>query len=110
MAAGMLVSVGPASAALSDCPSNYMCMWGNNDFKWMIGKRFHGNETIANLSGDANDEMDSWANRSATHIGCMFEHAGGGGARQTMAKVSSDNNVAPWHSDEITSWRTKNGC
>jgi hypothetical protein len=99
-----------ASATLSDCPSNHMCMWGNNDFRWMIGNRSAGSGTITNLSGDANDEMDSWGNRSASSTGCMYGDANGSGDRQTMARNSNDNNVAPWNSDEVSSWRTANGC
>ena len=109
-AAGFLTGVGPASASLSQCDSNNMCMWGNNDFLWLIGERGHGSSTVTNLSGDANDEMDSWANRSTSYTGCMFGAANGSGDRQTMARASNDNNVAPWNSDEVSSWRTANGC
>jgi peptidase inhibitor family I36 len=105
-----LVVPGVANAGLSDCPSNHMCLWGNNDFRWLIGNRAAGNGTITGLSGDKNDGMDSWANRSATHTGCMYQHAGGGGDRQTMGRNSNDNNVAPWNSDEVSSWRTRYGC
>ncbi|GAB2732367.1 peptidase inhibitor family I36 protein [Streptomyces bullii] len=108
--AGLFTTQGVANAALSDCNSNNMCMWGNNDFRWMIGERAHGSGTWANLSGDRNDEMDSWANRSASHTGCMAEHSNGSGDRQSMHRNDSDNNVAPWNSDEISSWRTTNGC
>lgn len=101
---------GSADAALSDCGTNRMCLWGNNDFKWKIGDRAHGSYTITGLSGDANDEMDSWANRSATYTGCQYQHANGGGDRQTMSRNSNDNNVAPWNSDEVSSWRTAGGC
>ncbi|WP_306214342.1 peptidase inhibitor family I36 protein [Actinoplanes sp. RD1] len=114
--AGMIVAgaaalaPGVAHAALSDCDSNNMCMWGNNDFVFMIGERGHGSTTITNLSGDNNDEMDSWANRSASYTGCMYSNAGGGGDKQTMARNSNDNNVSPLNSDEVSSWRTANGC
>lgn len=101
---------GAANAALSDCDANHMCMWGNNDFLWKIGERTHGSDSLENLAGEYNDQMDSWANRSATYTGCMFGSAGGAGDRQVMAKVSSDNNVSPLNSDEVSSWRTKNGC
>lgn len=87
-----------------------MCLWGNNDFKRKIADRAGGSGTIVNLSGDANDEMDSWANRSASYTGCGFGAANGGGDRQTFGRNSNDNNVAPWNSDEISSWRTRYGC
>ncbi|MDX3715578.1 peptidase inhibitor family I36 protein [Streptomyces europaeiscabiei] len=66
-----------AHASLSECNANNMCMWGNNDFHWLIGERAHGSTTRTNMTGDRNDEMDSWANRSATHTGCMAEHRNG---------------------------------
>lgn len=118
-AAGLAARVvGPgvvsANAALSDCKTststNRMCMWGNDDFKWMIGNRQAGYTTIETLSGDADNEMDSWANRSATYTGCMYSSSNGGGDKQVMGKVSNDDDVSPWNSDEVSSWRTKDGC
>lgn len=108
--AGLFAAPGVAGASLSECDSNNMCMWGNNDYKWLIGERDHGLTSWSNLSGDKNNEMDSWANRSASWTGCMAGSTGGDGDRQTMAKNSSDNNVAVFNSDEVSSWRTANGC
>lgn len=31
-----------ANAALSYCNSNYICVWGNNDYKWLIAEQYHG--------------------------------------------------------------------
>ncbi|MER7420733.1 peptidase inhibitor family I36 protein [Micromonospora peucetia] len=107
---GLFLVPGVASAALQDCDSNHMCMWANNDFGVMIGERPHNQATVVNLSSTNNDRMDSWANRSAQYAGCMFSDAGGAGDRQTMGLNSNDNNVSPLNSDEVTSWRTANGC
>lgn len=107
---GLFAIPGVAAAALSDCDSGYMCLWGNNDYKWMLEERGAGSSTITNLSGDANDEMDSWANKSTTYAGCMWEHAHGSGARQTLGRNSNDNNVSPANSDEVSSWRTAYAC
>ncbi|WP_143740203.1 hypothetical protein [Micromonospora echinospora] len=101
---------GVAGAALSDCATNKMCLWGNNDYLWMIDSRDTGGSTIANLSGDANDEMDSWANKSNTYAGCMWSDANGSGDRQALGLNSSDNNVSPANSDEVSSWRTAHAC
>lgn len=98
-----------ADAGLSECGSNRMCLWGNNDFRWKVADRAHGSGR-ANLSGDANDEMDSWANRSANYSGCMYEHANGRGDKQGMGKNSKDNNVNPANSDEVSSWKQNGGC
>ncbi|MEO3926306.1 hypothetical protein ACQEVC_08290 [Plantactinospora sp. CA-294935] len=109
-ASGMVAAVGPASAALSDCATDRMCSWGNNDYLWMLYSRPHGESNYLNFTGDKNDEMDSWANRSASHTGCMAEDANGGGYKQTMARNSNDNNVSPLNSDLVSSWRTTSGC
>jgi len=109
MLGSAFVAPAAAHAALSECNSNHMCIWGNNDYQWLIGERYHGGG-ITDLSGDRNNQMDSWANRSATYTGCMFSGANGSGDRQTMARNSSDNNVASWNSDEVSSWRTSSGC
>jgi len=101
---------GFAGGALSDCSSGHMCLWGNNDFQWMIADRAAGSGTIVNLTGEANDQMDSWANRSASYNGCGYGGANGTGDEQGFAANSNDNNVAPWNSDEVSSWRTRYGC
>jgi hypothetical protein len=31
-----------ADASISQCNSNLMCAWGNNDFLWLIAERHHG--------------------------------------------------------------------
>lgn len=108
--AAAVAAPGVADAALSDCPSGHICLWGNNDYKWKIADRAAGSGTITNLGGDANNEMDSWANRSGTYRGCGYGGANGTGDRQTFNINSSDNNVAPWNSDEVSSWRTRYGC
>lgn len=98
------------NAALSECDSNSMCMWGGDDFQWLIGERAHGSAAFADLSGGWDNQMDSWANRSATYDGCMTGSANGGGDKQGMARAGNDNNVSPLNSDEVTSWRTSGGC
>jgi len=87
-----------------------MCLWGNNDFVYMLEERGAGDSTIINLTGEDNDEMDSWANRSLSYAGCMWSDANGSGDRQTLARNDNDNNVAPANSDEVSSWRTAYAC
>jgi hypothetical protein len=109
-ATGFFIAPGVANAALSDCDSGNMCLWGNNDYRWMLAERTAGSSSIENLSGDANDEMDSWANKSTTYAGCMWATANGSGDRQTLGRNSHDNNVSPANSDEVSSWRTAYAC
>lgn len=105
----MLTIGGTASAAFSDCADGRMCMWGNNDFVWKIGDRA-ADQPIANLSGDADNQMDSWANRNGMFVGCMWSGYDGLGDPQRMASDSNDNNVSPLNSDQVSSWRTRYGC
>lgn len=100
----------PARAALSECPSSYLCLFGNNCFNWKIASLPHGQSAWRNLSGDYNDEMDSWANRSAVHDGCAAVNANSGGTRLALGRGASDGNVAPWNSDVISSYKSYNRC
>lgn len=97
-----------AQAAFSQCDDNRVCGWGNNDFNWLIIERNSG-LPLANHQGDANNELDSWANRSVTNArgydGYNYQ-----GECQTFWRGDSDNNVAPWHSDEVSSTSTSGGC
>lgn len=107
---GLVLVPGTASAALSDCDSGNMCLWGNDNFLWMLSERSAGSSTIKNLTGDADNQMDSWANKSGTYSGCMWSDANGSGDRQTLHRNQNDGNVAPWNSDEVSSWRTAYSC
>lgn len=109
-AGGAIIAPVAANAALSDCNTARMCMWANNDFKFEIGDRSAGSSTITNLSGDNNNEMDSWANKSSLYEGCMYGGANGTGDRQGMGVNSTDSNVGFANSDEVSSWRTRYGC
>lgn len=110
LAAGLLMLPSAGSGTLAQCTGSNMCMWGNNGFDWLIGQRSPGVATVTNLSATVNDKMDSWANKSSSYRGCMYSNANGGGDRQLMSPVSNDDNVAPWNSDQVSSWRTRNAC
>jgi hypothetical protein len=99
-----------ANGSLSQCSSGHVCLWGNNDFQWKIADRVAGSGTITNLTGEANNQMDSWANRSGSYTACGFGGANGTGDRQEWGPNSNDNNVNVFNSDEVSSWRTRYGC
>jgi hypothetical protein len=105
--AGALASAG-AQASFSQCNANRSCLWGNNDFVFLIGERPPGGGLV-NLTGDANNEMDSWGNRTTTNSS-GYGSAGGSGDCQTFGAGQRDNNVAFFNSDEVSSWRTNAGC
>ena len=104
-AGGVAVS---AQASFSECNANRSCMWGNNDFVFLIGERAPGGGLV-NLAGDRNNQMDSWGNRTTVNS-AGYGSANGGGDCQTFTAGSRDNNVATWNSDEVSSWRTNRGC
>jgi hypothetical protein len=99
---------GPAQASFSQCDANRVCLWGNNDYNWIIGERAPGGG-MSNLTGDANNEMDSWANRT-TRNAAGYGASNGSGDCQTFQAGERDNNVANWNSDEVSSWKTNGGC
>lgn len=97
-----------AQADFSDCSSGRVCMWGNNNFQWLIGSRSPG-YGVVNLYGDSNNQMDSWANRTSTNA-AGYDGYDGYATCQTFWRGGNDDNVAPWNSDEVSSWRTNRGC
>jgi hypothetical protein len=101
---------GIASGSLSECKNGEMCLYGNNDWKWLISHRSASDSSLLNLKGDANNEMDSWANKSLHYDACGYGGANGTGDRQYWKTNWNDNNVAPWNSDEISSWRGATFC
>jgi hypothetical protein len=107
MVAGIGLS-SPAQASFEECDANMVCMWGNNDFVWLIGERGPGGGVV-NLDSLVNDQMDSWGNRSTSNA-AGYADANGSGDCQTFVAGQRDANVAPWNSDEITSWKTNGGC
>lgn len=108
-----LASPVAAQASLSQCDTNHMCAWGNNDYGWLLANQNHGQGSWLDVFNDGtgeNDETDSWANRSALYTGCLAEDVDGGGDRLIMGKTSSDPNLAFFNSDMVSAMRTKNGC
>lgn len=95
-----------AHAGSGQCGASETCMWGNNDYKWLI---FNENNFHGNIYGEPNNEMDSWLNRSfSDSLGTAGRR--GAGDCQSFDARESDNNVAPWNSDEISFVSTIGGC
>ncbi len=88
--------------------SDRSCIWGNNDYAWIIGERAPGGGLV-NLSGEVNNQMDSWGNRTTVNS-AGYDGANGGASCQTFSAGSRDNNVSFENSDEISSWKTNGGC
>jgi hypothetical protein len=107
VATGVSLTV-TAEAAFSDCNANRVCLWGNNDFQWLIGERAPYGGLVA-LTGERNDQMDSWGNRTVVNA-AGYEHSNGTGDCQTFTAGQRDNNVNYFNSDEVSSWRTNHGC
>jgi hypothetical protein len=98
----------PATATFSQCSSNRVCLWGNNDYDWLLIQRSPG-LGVAALSSGINNRMDSWANRTTTNAR-GYDGSSGTGDCQTFARGSSDNNVNTFNSDEVSSTATNGGC
>lgn len=129
IAAGLLTGtalVGPAVTAqagsgsgLSECAEGRLCLWGNNDYVWMIHHRQTAGDASSrtyNVTGDpdgvignVDNEMDSWAN-TGKHDTRGWSETDGRGRCQTFAAGSHDENVAFWNSDKISSTRADKGC
>ena len=100
-----------AQASLSQCSSNYMCVWGNTDYIWLIAKQYHGNQSwVDPFSGDEDNQADSYANYSGTYTGCLAQDLNGGGGRVSMPRGGRDSNLAVWNDNEASSMRTAYGC
>lgn len=99
---------GAAQASFEQCDPTHVCGWGNNDYQWPIIERNSG-LGLANHQGEANNNLDSWANRGTMNARGYAEWNYGGDC-MTFTRGSSDNNVAPWNSDEVSSTSTAAGC
>lgn len=100
---------GGAQAAFSDCDPNRSCLWGNNDYVWLLSERQAGGGLLSFSGQDRNNQMDSWGNRTATPS-AGYDGADGSGDCQTFEAGQRDNNVSFVNSDEVSSWRTNRGC
>jgi peptidase inhibitor family I36 len=98
-----------AEATFSDCDPNRSCLWGNNDYIWMLSERAAGGGLQSFNGQDRNNQMDSWGNRTSTNS-AGYDSTSGTGDCQTFKFGSNDNNVAFNNSDEVSSWRTNRGC
>ncbi len=101
-----------AHASIDQCLSNKMCVWGNNNFEWLIAAQLHG-QGVMDVFNDAageNNQADSWQNRSNTYSGCLYDNSNGTSAILTMGKASSNGNVSFTDSDKTSSMRTNGGC
>jgi peptidase inhibitor family I36 len=100
---------GGAQAAFSDCDPNRSCLWGNNDFIWLLSERAAGGGLLSFSGQDRNNQMDSWGNRTTINS-AGYDSTSGTGDCQTFQRGSNDNNVSFVNSDEVSSWRTNHGC
>ena len=113
LAFATLVAPSTASAGISQCSSNHMCAWGNNNYNWLLANQPHGYTDYRDVFNDANgenDQTDSWANFSYVYTGCLRDNVFGTGNSMTMWVNSADPNVSVFNSDMVSSMRTSGGC
>jgi len=100
-----------AHASLAQCTGSNMCVWGNNNYDWLLAAQAHG-QGVIDVFNDAkgeNNQADSWQNRSNTYAGCLY-YGQGTSALLTMVKASKDDNVSFTDSDKTSSMRTNGPC
>jgi hypothetical protein len=101
-----------ANASLAQCTGSKMCVWGNNDFQWLLAAQDHGQGVIDvfNDAAGENNAADSWQNRSNSYAGCLYNNSNGTGALLTMGKADKKANVSFTDSDKTSSMRTNGAC
>lgn len=113
LAASTVVAQPAAHAALSQCADNKVCVWGNNDYEWLLAAQLHGQRSwldVFNNGKGENNQNDSWANKSSRHDGCGVDKVDGGGDRITFWRDSRDPDLAWFNSNFVSAMRTTNGC
>jgi hypothetical protein len=85
-----------------------VCIWGNNDFQWLIAERA-GGRGMVDLTGEANNQNDSWGNRSTYYAGA-YDGKDGTGECSELPEFSKDDNIGFYDADDWSSWRTQYGC
>ncbi len=109
MLIGTVAATAPmATASFSQCASNKVCLWGNNDYDWLLTSRSAGGGVTKMPSGTLN-RMDSWANRTTTDAR-GYDNDNGTGDCQNFTRGSSNSNVSVWNSDEVSSTATNGKC
>ncbi|MBE7326037.1 hypothetical protein IEQ44_15425 [Nocardioides sp. Y6] len=98
---------------MSQCADNKVCVWGNNDYEWLLAAQLHGQRSwldVFNNGKGENNQNDSWANKSSRHDGCGVDKVDGGGDRITFWRDSRDPDLAWFNSNFVSAMRTTNGC
>lgn len=98
----------PATAALSECPSNRVCLFKDRDFNGLLGYR-SGNLSTVNISYTNNDETSSWSNKTG-YLGAWYADADGRGGCYAMNSYTNNSYVGFSFNDKASSWRTNGGC
>ena len=98
----------PATASFSQCGTDRVCLWGNNDYDWLLLTRTAGGGVQAMPYGTLN-RMDSWANRTTTNAR-GYDNTNGTGDCQTFTRGSSNPNVSVLNSDEVSGTARNGAC
>jgi Peptidase inhibitor family I36 len=105
------VTVGAASADIDGCTGTQTCLWDDANFQGKLASRTQGEATIKNLSASADNKTEAWANNSNTYKTCAWNGPNGTGDEDgSWHENTSNENLAPWNADVMSSWRTKWGC
>lgn len=111
---GVIGVAAPAQAATSNCPSGYVCVWGDENFKTdgtdsgLVKFYYYipnyGGYNYEGKSINANDTISSIYNHGNTETAYMYEHANKAGFLFSIPKGNSNSNLY-WvgYNDKISS-------
>lgn len=102
-----LVLPGAAQAG-EFCNANWVRIFDGNDFSGIIGER-GSNGGVVNIPGTFNDKMDSWKNLTDLDAAWYYNANSRGKCNETDSH-SQDSDINVFDSDELSSWRTDEGC
>ncbi|WP_405768316.1 peptidase inhibitor family I36 protein [Streptomyces sp. NBC_01538] len=106
MAGGGLAAAPAASAAASDCPDHYVCIFQNVDYggRWIGNLEGHNRPNVGDYMNDRASSIINNTNYSIT----FYEHANYGGASFTVGQRLQVRSLGNWN-DSISSWRNPCG-
>lgn len=93
----------PASADPQDCPSGYVCVWGDSNYQGRY--LFAPGPERSSVGGYMNDLTTSLWNRTGSQV-CFYQHDNWRGVTLKIIPAGgSSPNVGPSANDAISSWR-----
>ncbi|MFJ9562777.1 peptidase inhibitor family I36 protein [Streptomyces fuscichromogenes] len=98
---GVSLTAAPsASATSSDCPSNYICAFENENF---TGRMVGNTGNVSNIGDYMNDRTTSIVNNT-DRVVCFYDNADYDGSLTDANPHVAIPNIGSYANDRITSW------